>query len=99
MSELTEEEERRRIRREFPGHPVPLHPRTGRVDEYERREVDEAWRFVMRDEMRENARLFQQPTSSLPPQRRPWWALPLAIAGVILICVLLAVFFVWQVPL
>lgn len=99
MNKLSQEEERRRIRREFPGHPVPQHPRTWKADAYERREEQEAWRLVMRDEQREAHRtLFQKPISSIPP-RRPRWVLPLAIAGALLLYALLAVFFAWQVLL
>ncbi len=94
MSRIGEEAaERRRIRRELPGHPVPAHPETARAARHARRQEREALGIIARAERRDGAQLaaiFQlRPEGEEEPTPAPWrgwlaWALALALVAALL---------------
>lgn len=69
---MSEYHERRRIARDFPGHPVPAHPRTARTDDYERAQVRAAGRLAERATRvpRETSRQLYQVRATMEHERR-----------------------------
>ncbi len=92
MSRIGEEAaERRRIRRELPGHPVPAHPETARAARHARRQEREAVGIIARAERRDGAQLaalfeLRPEEEPAPAPWRGWlaWALALALVAALL---------------